>query len=349
MNKPELRMRRSTITDVAKEAGVSIKTVSRVARQEPNVTEKTRTKVRAAMDKLSYRPTMAARSTVSSRSFLLGLIFDNPNPAYTLDLLRGALGAAKDNGYHMIVEPVDGESDSLAGDIRDLIVQSNLEGLIVPPPLCDRDDILAVLTEVGRPFSRIAPSMDLERGFSVEMDDEAAAFAMTEHLSNLGHKRIGFIKGRVGTATTRKRLEGYCAAMEAIGQDVPDDWTVQGDFSLKSGLECGERLLAMPKRPTAIFASNDEMAAGVLMAAHKAGLDVPQDLSVAGFDDSVTATAMWPQLTTIRQPVSDMAARAATCLINHQRGNEQGPGGGRVDLDFALIVRDSTGPVPEAD
>ena len=339
-------MRRSTITDVAKEAGVSIKTVSRVARQEPNVTEATREKVRAAMDKLSYRPTMAARSTVSSRSFLLGMIFDNPNPAYTLDLLRGALDAAKQNGYHMIVEPVESDDESLPDMIRDLVIQSNLEGLIVPPPLCDRPDVIHILQSLGRPFSRIAPSEDVGSGFEIAMDDRLAASAITEHLVSLGHRKIGFVKGRHGTATTRRRLEGYCDAMRTIGQDVPDNYFEQGDFSLRSGMICGERLLALPDRPTAIFASNDEMAAGVLMAAHKHGLSVPGDLSVAGFDDSATATAMWPNLTTIRQPIFDMASKAATCLIDLQRSGETEIEARRVNLDFELIVRDSTGPVP---
>ena len=339
-------MRRSTITDVAHEAGVSIKTVSRVARQEPNVTEKTRLKVQAAMDKLSYRPTMAARSTVSTRSFLLGMIFDNPNPAYTVALLRGALDAAKSNGYHMVVEPVDGESDNLPDLIRDLVVQSNLEGLIVPPPLCDRPDVLHVLQEIGRPFSRIAPSEDVGSGFDIAMDDRLAACAITEHLVEFGHRRIGFIKGRAGTATTRRRLEGYCDGMADIDQDVPDNLFKQGDFSLRSGLTCGEELLSLPDRPTAIFASNDEMAAGVLMAAHKLGISVPEELSVAGFDDSETATSMWPNLTTIRQPIFDMAGRAVTSLIEHQRSGGKEPKTRKLDLDFELIIRESTGPAP---
>lgn len=340
-------MRRSTITDVANEAGVSIKTVSRVARQEPNVSEKTRVKVQAVMDRLSYRPTMAARSTVSARSFLLGMIFDNPNPAYTVDLLRGALGTARENAYHMIVEPVDGDGDGLVDEVRNLVIQSNLEGLIVPPPLCDRPDLIALLIELGRPFARIAPSENIGMGFDIAMDDRAAARAMTEHLISLGHRKIAFIKGRAGTATTKKRLDGFCDAINSIGQELPDSYFQQGNFSLKSGLECGEALLRLDDPPTAIFASNDEMAAGVLMAAHKLDMSVPDDLSVAGFDDSATATAMWPPLTTIRQPVGELASHAASCLINHQRENAGKPARGEEELDFALIERQSTGPVPK--
>lgn len=339
--------RRSTIIDVAREAGVSIKTVSRVVRLEPNVRPETREKVQAVMDRLNYRPTLSARSSVSSRSFLIGLVFDNPNPAYTFDLLRGAQESARANGYHLVVEPIDGSNGHAGQQIIELAVQSNLDGLIVPPPLCDKADVIEVLGDLGRSFARIAPSVEMANGFAVSMDDHAAAAAMTQHLIRLGHQRIGFITGRAGTATTRKRLEGYRTAMAEAGIEVPEGWIVQGNFSLRSGLEMGEMLLRTQPSLSAVFASNDDMAAGVLMAAHKLGRDVPGDLSVAGFDDSVTASAMWPPLTTIRQPVFEMAALAAKRIIEHQRHRDS-PMPPNERLDFELIERGSTGPAPAA-
>jgi LacI family transcriptional regulator len=335
--------RRTTIHDVAREAGVSIKTVSLVARQEPNVNKKTRDAVRAVIDRLGYRPTASARGSVSARSGLLGLILENPNPAYSLDLLRGAQKAARDNGYQLVVELLD--SPDIARAIVDLVVQSNLEGLIVPPPLCDNPAIMQALESLGRPFACIAPNAQPPHGFMIGMDDREAAEAMTRHLIDLGHRRIGFIMGRKGTATTARRLQGYRDAMAAAGLDTPEDLIAQGDFRLRSGLAAGALLLDRPDRPTAVFASNDDMAAGVLMAAHRLGLDAPRDLSVSGFDDSATATAMWPPLTTVRQPVPEMAAGAAQLIIDHQRaGDEDAPRCRK--LPFQLIVRESTGPAP---
>ena len=339
-------VRRSTITDVAKLAEVSIKTVSRVVRREPNVSEKTRVAVQAAIDELNYRPTISARSTTSARSFLLGLVFDNPNPSYSFELLRGAQRAAKENGYQLVFEPLDRSRATPADSMTQLIVQGNLEGMIVPPPLCDDPDVLSAMSKLNRPFARIAPGREPSLGFCVSMDDRSAAEAMTRHLVDHGHTRIGFIMGREGTATTQARLQGYKNALQGAGIAFDEELTCQGAFTIRSGVECGEHLLSLDHRPTAIFASNDDMAAGVLMAAHRVGLEVPRDISVAGFDDAETASAMWPPLTTIRQPVADMAAAAAEGIIDHQRGNREN-GLDNVLLDYELVVRESTGPAPE--
>lgn len=337
------RIRRSTITDVAKLAQVSIKTVSRVVRQEPNVSEDTRKVVNAAIAELNYRPTTAIRSLAAGRSYLIGLVFDNPNPSYTFELLTGAQKAARENGYHLVFEPLDRDGAGLAQSVAQLLIQGNLEGVILPPPLCDDPDVLAALSKMNRPFARIAPGTQPSLGFSVGMDDKAAAQEMTQHLIELGHRRIGYVKGRKGTATTRKRFEGYCAALEAGGIALDETLICQGDFQLRSGVECAETLLAVSDRPTAIFASNDDMAAGVLIAAHRNGLNVPGDLSVAGFDDSATASAMWPPLTTIHQPVVEMAAAAATAIIDFQRQRDGEKLENRL-LPFELIQRESTGP-----
>ena len=338
------RPRRSTITDVAQLANVSIKTVSRVVRREPNVSEDTRKIVQDAIEQLDYRPTISARSTTGARSFLLGLVFDNPNPSYTFSLLCGAQKAARDNGYQLVFEPLERIGGQAGAAVANLVIQGNLEGIILPPPLCDDPSVLAALSKLDRPFARIAPSRELSLGFGVAMDDRGAARAMTEHLISLGHRRIGFIKGRTGTATTANRLQGYTDALADAGMSFDESLVREGDFQLRSGLVGGEELLSLSQRPTAIFASNDDMAAGVLIAAHRNGLSVPGDLSVAGFDDSEGASAMWPPLTTIRQPVSDMAAAAAKRIIEHQR-DPRADKLKSVKLNFDLIVRESTGPV----
>lgn len=333
--------RKSTLSDIAKLAKVSIKTASRVVRQESNVSPKTRTAVEAAMKALKYRPSVAPRATVGSRSYVLALIFDNPNTSYIVELLRGALEQARKDGYHLLVEPVNLASANVAEDITNLLVQSNLDGMILPPPLCDDPAILQALVSSGKPFARISPSISKEIGLLVEISDYAAAREMTMKLIQLGHTSIGFVTGRQGTATTRRRLDGFLSAMKDANLTVPDNFILEGTYEYRSGLEAGESLLKLAQRPTAIFASNDEMAAGLIAAAHKSGLSVPEELSIAGFDDSVIATVVWPQLTTVRQPIKEMAAAAVNMVTKQCRGKTKDEATVR-KLPIDLIMREST-------
>lgn len=336
-------LRRSTITDVARLANVSIKTVSRVVRREPNVSEKTRVTVQSAIDELNYRPTISARSSTSARSYTIGLILDNPQSAYAFELLRGAHEAARTNGYHLQIEPIGPNVAHVTSYVVDLAIQSNLDGMILPPPLGDNGDLLAELEKLGLPIARVAPGEVPTLSLDVSIDDKAAARTMTHHLIKLGHERIAFVKGTKNAPATALRFAGFEEAMQSSGKPVPRDWVVDGNFDLRSGFEAGEFLLSRDDRPTAVFASNDAMAAGVLIAAYRHGLSVPADLSVAGFDDSVMATAMWPALTTIRQPVFAMAECATTKLIAHLR-DPDGTALNDVHLDYELILRESTGP-----
>jgi len=333
--------RKSTLSDIAKLAKVSIKTASRVVRQESNVSPKTRTAVEAAMKALKYRPSVAPRATVGSRSYVLALIFDNPNTSYIVELLRGALEQARKDGYHLLVEPVNLASANVAEDITNLLVQSNLDGMILPPPLCDDPAILQALVSSGKPFARISPSISKEIGLRVEISDYAAAREMTMKLIQLGHTSIGFVTGRQGTATTRRRLDGFLSAMKDANLTVPDNFILEGTYEYRSGLEAGESLLKLAQRPTAIFASNDEMAAGLIAAAHKSGLSVPEELSIAGFDDSVIATVVWPQQTTVRQPIKEMAAAAVNMVTKQCRGKTKDEATVR-KLPIDLIMREST-------
>lgn len=337
--------KRSTIIDVARIAEVSIKTVSRVVRQEPNVAEETRQKVKAVMEQLNYRPTPSARSSTSSRSFLIGLVLDNPQSAYAFQLLRGAHEAARANGYHLIVEPLNEGIPNRTRFITDLIIQSNLDGLIVPPPLCDDDELLDELARIGRPFARIAPGKRPGEGFSVSIDDRAAGRAVTELLIELGHTRIAFIQGTPGAAASDLREAGYRDAMAAAGLSIDPKWIVPGNFDLKSGVAAGEAIVRNSPDVTAIFAANDAMGAGAQVAAYRNGRQVPENLSIAGFDDSVMATAMEPPLTTIRQRVFDMADIATERLIEHLRNRDRDELAD-VQMEYELIQRGSTGPAP---
>ena len=332
---------KSTLSDIAKLAGVSIKTASRVVRKEPRVSPETRAAVEKAIKTLNYRPSIAPRAAVGSRSYVLGLIFDNPNTSYIVELLQGALEQSRKDGYHLVVEPVNLASATLTEDINNLVIQSNLDGMVLPPPLCDEPSILEALTTAGKPFARISPSISEELGLHVEINDHQAAKEMTEKLIELGHTSIGFITGRKGTATTRRRLEGFLLAMKEANLTVPDNFILEGDFQYKTALIAGEKLLKQSQRPTAIFASNDEMAAGLIAAAHKSGLSVPEDLSIAGYDDSMVATVVWPQLTTVRQPIKEMAATAVKILIEQCRAkSDYTPN--IEPLPTEIIMREST-------
>lgn len=333
-----------TINHVAARAGVSIKTVSRVLNREAHVQERTREKVLEAVAALGYRPNLAARALASSRAYLIGLYYDNPAASYVSDLQFGAMESCRENGYHIIVEDLGDGQGGQKGDLDSLLATVSLDGVILTPPVCDRLDVLDRLDQRGLPYVRIAPAAHFERGARVHMDDRRAAYDMTGHLLSLGHRRIGFIKGHLEHSATPLRHQGYLDAMADAGIAVDPNWVQPGNFSFRSGFGAAERLLALPERPTAVFASNDDMALAVMAVVNRLGLSAPRDVSVAGFDDAPIAQVVWPQLTTIRQPVTRMGAVAADILI---RGL---PDSSRQDvlLDFTLIVRGSTGPAPGA-
>lgn len=336
-------MRSITINDVANLAGTSIKTVSRVINGEPSVRPELREKVSRAIEALNYKPSFAARALAGARSYLLGLYFDNPSLDYIGAIQIGAMRECRRSAYHLLVDQLDLETADVAAQLQDLLSNVRVDGLILTPPICDRPEVLDGLEARRVPYVRIAPSEDFDRAPYVSMDDRRAAYDMTVHLQRLGHRRIGFVKGHTDHSATRLRYEGFLEAMHEARIEVLPEWVLPGNFSFRSGVGAGERLLHLADRPTAIFASNDDMAVGVMAAANRMGVKIPDELSVAGFDDSPTARVVWPQLTTIRQPIEQMASRAAGLLI-------EGLGGGArpmaQTLDFELVTRDSTAPVP---
>jgi LacI family transcriptional regulator len=334
----------ATIHDVADRAGVSIKTVSRVLNKEPNVRIETREKVLAAAEALRYRPSVSARSLAGSRSFLIALFLDNPSAAYVSDVQRGAVTRCREAGYHLVVEPLDSAARDAGDLVRATMATLRPDGAILSPPVGDRPLILEALTEMRAPYVRMAPDGDIDRAPYVYMDDHQAAYEMTRHLLTLGHRDIGFIIGHPDHGASHQRMDGFMQAMREQGVSVAKERVEQGFFSFQSGYEAAERILGRASRPTAVFASNDDMALGVLAVAHRFGLAVPTDLSVAGFDDTPAATTIAPQLTTVRQPTFAMANAAADMLISgagERRANGHPPS--RL-LPFDIIVRESTAP-----
>lgn len=333
-----------SIKDVAARAGVSPKTVSRVINGERHVRPEVRAAVQRVVSELDYRPNAFARSLSSSRSYLLGLFIDDPSSGYAADVQRGALMRCRDRSYHLVVEPIDFTAADWQIQVAQSAVALRLDGAILTPPACDRAELLDVLDAHSLPYVRISPHEALGRSASVAMDDAAAARVMTEHLLALGHRDVGFIKGDPEHSVSERRWDGFRATMLDAGIVAAPNRVAVGDFSFLSGLVAGERMLGGTSRPTAVFASNDDMALGVLMAATKMGFAVPDDVSIAGFDDAPTSRAAWPQLTTIRQPKAEMAAAAVDILIDPRYRDQAAEETYRRLLPFELINRESTAP-----
>ncbi len=336
------RTKGANIKDVAEYAGVSPKTVSRVHNGERWVREEVREKVLAAIKALNYRPNAAARSLSGARSYLLGLVLDNPSSHYAGDVQLGALMRARLRGCHLVVEPVDIEAASWATELTASITALRLDGVLLTPPLCDNADVLKVFDDLDVPYVRISPDRDPERSPFVHIDERAAAFEMTNYLLDRGHTEIGFLRGQATHSSARLRFEGFREALAARGLTPHETWIVDGAFQFQSGQEAARALLSGNPRPTAVFAANDVMAFGVIVAASKLGLNVPGDLSVVGFDDAPAAQIYSPSLTTIRQPVIEMGALAVDLLL--APAGEEVAGEGHC-LAHGLVERDSVAPL----
>ncbi len=331
--------RRPTIKEVSKLAGVSFKTVSRVLNNEKNVSDETRRRVEQVVAELNFRPSLAARTLAGRKSFQVGLLYDNPSPYYVYHLLAGAQEGCAAHGYRLLTQPVDSAAPGLVADIAALVDETHLDGLILSPPLTERAELLDELDRRGLPYVRIEPGIRHDSGRSVTIDDARAAHNAATHLIELGHRMIAFITGPDTHISSVERLSGYRAALDAHGIAFDDTLVVAGDYSIDSGRRAARTLLDRPAPPTAIFAGNDDMAAGVLAVAHERGITVPDQLSIAGFDDSDLAAAVWPPLTTVRQPVHELARSAADLLLDPRSDRD------RLTFETRLIVRASTGPV----
>jgi len=312
-------MANATIIDVAAQAGVSIKTVSRVINNVTTVKPAIRARVARAIEKLDYHPNPSARGLGGNRSYLLGLLYDLSCEYYATSVLAGVFESCRAANYQVVMQPCDYRSSTVADDVARNVRRSRADGVILTPPLSDQHAIAAVL--------------------------ELCA-AMTEQLVALGHQRIGFIIGNPDHAAVADRHRGYLDGLRVCGLRPEASLVSQGYNSHASGMQCARKLLTLPpaKRPSAIFASNDEMAAGVLAVAHSMGIAVPEQLSVVGFDDVPLAKQVWPALTTIRQPIPDMAAKAAQLLLRNLSG--QPPDHSEHVLQSSLTFRHSTGPAP---
>lgn len=319
-------------------------TVSRVINREAKVRESTRDAVNAAIEALGYSPNKAARSLASATQVQIGLLYTNPSSAYLSAMLLGVLEQARQSDTQVVVVECDIGSDAIDA-IREMMKDA-VDGILLAPPLSDSLSVLELLQQNDMPTVTIGTQRIEENIPSVSIDDRRAAREMTRHIISLGHRRIGFVIGSPEQLASELRLRGFREAMEEAGLEVAGEWVVQGQFSYRSGLDAAEQLLALSPRPTAIFASNDDMAAAAVATAHRHRIDVPGDLTVCGFDDTLLATTIWPGITTIRQPITDISHTAIELLGRLIRSRRDGVTEAckHLTLDFELIRRQSDAP-----
>ncbi|APD94476.1 LacI family transcriptional regulator [Alteromonas mediterranea] len=314
--------KRPTINDVAALAGVSKRTVSRVINGATNVGKATRERIEAVIQETGFAPDKQARGLSTSRSYLIGLIYDNPDALYIDQVQRGVLSVCSQKGYELVVHPCRYNSEGFVEDCINFVRRSNIDGVIILPPVSESKVLADTLQQKNINYVRMA-SVDLDDHQNIVVSDDRAALSdLARYMVSLGHKDIGIISGPQQYYSSKERLEGFIETLNGLGVDVPENRVIEGRNSFESGIECARQLLIQTPRVKAIFANNDEMAAGVLKVAHEMGITVPDQLSVAGFDDNLLAARVIPALTTVQRPVGDMAAIAARKIIAHIEGSE---------------------------
>ncbi|WP_026940968.1 LacI family DNA-binding transcriptional regulator [Hellea balneolensis] len=321
-----------TIIDVAREAGVSFKTVARVLNGEANVRAATKQKVLTAAKALDYRVNPAARTLRSKTAKRLALLIDNPSGSYEEATQIGAMLSVQSMGFQLFI----GKSLAEIESFEDLV------GVVLSPPISNNIAVIQDLERREVPFVRIGAEKTSEAGDRIGIDDRAAAKEMTEYLLGLGHRKIGFIKGDPDYDVSRRRFEGCLDAMKETDLIVDEAYCVTGDFSYESGLRGAEQLLSLADRPTAIFASNDEMASAALATAYKLNIRVPDALSVVGFDDAPVSRAIYPRLTTVQQSTQDMVGEAVRILAD--RISQKEAPLTQVVLPHKILERESSAP-----
>lgn len=339
-----------TIEHVATAAGVSRQTVSRVINNGPNVKPAVRDRILAAIEQLGYVPNLAARRMGGARSYLILAINDRQRTIHNWQsglgndwvdqMLYGGMLTCEARGYHMLFELVDTAPDQACRQVERAIAALRPDGVILTPPHTANAGLAQLLSDKAIPYGRIgAPPSD--DGINVFMDDSVAASDAVGHLIDIGHRRIAFISGSEAYAASDARQSGFRLAMQGAGIDTPEAYVEHGDFSFGSGVDAMERLLSLPVPPTAVIASNDEMAFAVLHVASACGLKVPVDLSIISFDDTPGIRFSVPPLTAIRQPIADLASKISGLLIDAANGAEVQ---GNYQLPFELVLRSTTAP-----
>ncbi len=338
---------KATINDVAKLSGVSIKTVSRVMNNEPSVRQLTREKVQSAVKELNYQPNLAARNLAGTKSYTVAYVYDNPNAYYVIDMQEGILAACREQGFELLINPCNSQQENVTEDIINTIKHARVAGLVLTPPFSENPDFVKRIIDLDINVVRIMSGDTAPDALSpcVMVNDRDAAQRITQHLIDLGHSKIAFIAGGAEHMSTIERYEGYRRALKANDIEFNKNLLIEGEYSFESGVNGAKKLMSLENsaenRPSAIFSCNDEIAAGALFAARLMNINIPEQLSIAGFENSPFSRQTWPKLTTANQPNKEIAKNAASLLISQVR--KQKSNNETCQYVPQLVVRDSTG------
>jgi LacI family transcriptional regulator len=310
-----------------------------------HISERTRAQVEAAMRELNYAPSPLARQMRLGDTLSVGVLFSDPSSGYQSQVNHALLKACAKVHRYLAVELFDEDSPDWVSQVAQFVDRARVTNVVLVPPICDSLAVHEALRARGVRFVLISPSRPVPGASAVAMDDRQAAREVTAHLIGLGHRRIAHITGRDTHVVTVLRRLGYHDALQTAGlAEASAGYVLPGNFVFRDALAAAEALLDRPDRPTAIFAANDHMAVAVMMAAHRRGLTVPGDLSVAGFDDTPMGRSIWPPLTTVAQPFDELSEMAVTLLAD---GRQTPAAASEVRiLPHAMIPRASTGPAP---
>lgn len=330
---------KATIRDVARQAGVSVATVSRVFNDSGPVSPDTRHRIRDAARELRYTPNSAARSLSVKRTHTLGALLPDLYGEFFSEVIRGIDETAQRHHHHLLISSSHNDRAQIAAALR--AMRGRVDGLLLMSPGVDAETLTAELPE-ELPVVLLNCPVREARYATLAIDNRGGAVAMVEHLLAAGHRSIAFIRGAPRNHDARERLLGYRAALRAAGVERVAAWELPGDFTEQAGYDAVGTLLRLDPLPTALFAANDAMAVGALSALRESGLRVPGDISVTGFDDIPIARYLTPSLTTVRVGVSALGARAAAILLQTLAGDGP-PSPIHAVLPTSLVVRASCG------
>ena len=336
-----------TINDVAALAGTSKRTVSRVLNRSSKVNEATRARVQEVIEQLNYAPNRQARGLAARRSYLLGLIYDAPT-LFINDIQKGILSVSGDAGYELVVHACHVESDQMIDNVMRFVVQAKLDGVIILPPISDIPELAANLDKAGCNYVRVISELEDEPWKLVVTDYLPAIAEMTRHLVDFGHRDIALISGPSTNASSQKRQEAFVHSLAVHGLELSPEMIIEGNFTYDSGVKAAEKLLSQERRPTAIFAANDEMAFGVMNVAYHMGLKIPDDLSLVGFDGTSFSTFVVPPLTTIVRQTDVMSRLGTQKLLAQIEKGQDDASDLETMVSTRFIPRESTGPAPSS-
>ncbi len=332
----------ATIKDVAREAGVSVATVSRVFNDSERVNEDTRLRVRAVAERLRFWPNSVARSLITNRTQAIGVLLPDLHGEFFSEVIRGIDLAARREGLHVLVSSSHSDTKELVRTLRSM--RGRIDGLIIMAP--DRAFAPAIRASAWDcPVVLLGPGTEAPDFDTVAIANHDGAYAVVRHLQRLGHKRIATVTGPAENLDAVQRVEGYRAAMRDGGVANTRTLEVEGDFTEPSGYQAAQALLQLSPPPTAIFVANDVMAVGVLGACRDVGVRVPREVAVVGFDDIALARHLTPPLTTVHVDAYQLGERALHRLLRRDRG-EPAPSRSHEVLPTWLVVRESCGATP---